>query len=141
MQNTPSASKNPMSGFWPAVDTLEAAKSTAKLGGVTAAIVAVVTAIVAILSLFGVEFASIWALIDAGLFALISFGIFKMSRIAAVLGLLLYLWGQITQMLSTGSMNYILFLLFTLYLVHGVRGTFAYHKLKKEAPEPVIEEA
>lgn len=140
MQNNPPTNKKISIGLWPPVDTLDTAKSTAKLGAVTAAIVAGVTALFAILSLFGVEFASIWALVDAGLFALIAFGIYKMSRMAAVLGLLLYLWGQVSQILVTGRTNYILFLLFTLYLVHGIRGTFAYHKLKKEAPEPVIEE-
>ena len=141
MQTNPSANKNPLSAFWPAVDTLEAAKNTAKQGGIAAAIVAVITAVFAILSLFGVELVSIWALVDAGLFALIAFGVFKMSRVAAVLGLLIYLWGQINQMLATGKINSILFILFVLYFIHGIRGTFAYHKLKNQAPEPVIEEA
>lgn len=140
MQNTPSASKNPMSGFWPAVNTLEAAKNTAKQGAVSAAIVAVITGIMAILSLFGVDTVSIWALVDAGLFALIAFGIYKMSRIAAILGLLLYLWGQIGVITSTGNTNVILFILFVLYFIHGIRGTFAYHNLKKQQPEPVIEQ-
>ena len=99
-----------------------------------------ITAIAAILSLFGWEITSLGALVDAGLFALIAFGIYKMSRLAAVLGLLLYLWGQLSQILATGKTNFILVILFTLYFIHGIRGTFAYHKLKKQQPEPVMDE-
>gem|GEM_PF-4323823 len=80
------------------------------------------------------------ALVDAGLFALIAFGIYKMSRVAAVIGIALYLWGQLNQILATGNSNYILVILFTLYFIHAIRGTFAYHKLKKEQSERVIEE-
>ena len=80
MQSNPSANKNATAWLWPAVNTLDAAKNTAKQGAIAAAIVAGITALFAILSLFGVELTSIWALVDAGLFALIAFGIYKMSR-------------------------------------------------------------
>lgn len=68
------------------MDCLEAAKNTAKQGGIAAAIVAGITALFAILLLFGVELTSIWASVDAALFALIAFGIFKFSRVAALEG-------------------------------------------------------
>jgi hypothetical protein len=140
MQKDPSANKKATNWFWPAVDTIGAAQDAAKLGAYTAAIVAGITALFAILSLFGVEITSIWALVDAGLFALIAFGIYKMSRVAAVAGLLLYLWGQLSQLLDSGRTNWFLVFLFTLMFIGGIRGTFAYHKLKKQQPEPVIEE-
>jgi hypothetical protein len=140
MQNNPPASKKTTNWFWPPVDSLDAAKEAAKQGAIAAALVAGITAIVAILSLFGLEITSLWALVDAALFALIAFGIYKLSRVAAVLGLLLYLWEQISQILITGKTNIILVVLFTLYFIHAIRGTFAYHKLKEQQPEPAIEQ-
>lgn len=119
MQNNLPANKKSTNWFWPPVDSLNAAKEAAKQGAIAAAIVAVITAIAAILSLFGWEITSLWALVDAGLFALIAFGIYKMSRLAAVFGLLLYLWGQLSQILATGKTNFILVILFTLYFIHG----------------------
>lgn len=140
MQNNLPANQKTKNWFWPPVDSLDAAKEAAKQGAIAAAIVAGITALFAILSLFGVALTSIWALVDAGLFALIAFGIYKMSRIAAVIGILLYLWGQLSQILATGKTNFILVFLFTLYFIHAIRGTFAYHKLKKQQPERAVEE-
>jgi hypothetical protein len=140
MQSTPPTPKKNTNWYWPPVDTVEAARNTAKQGAIAAAIVSGITALFAILSLVGVEIVSLWALVDAGLFALIAFGIYKMSRLAAVIGIALYLWGQLNQILATGNSNYILIILFTLYFIHAIRGTFAYHKLKKQQPEPVIEQ-
>jgi hypothetical protein len=140
MQKDPPANKKTTNWFWPAVDTMDAAKEAAKQGAFTAAIVSGITAIFAILSLFGVGDTSISALTDAGLFALIAFGIYRMSRVAAVVGLLLYLWGQLSQLLDTGRTNWFLVFLFTLMFIGGIRGAFAYHKLKELQPEPTIEE-
>lgn len=140
MQNNPPPNKKAANWFWPPVDSLNAAKEAAKQGAIAAAIVAGITAIVAILSLFGLEITSLWALVDAALFALIAFGIYKLSRVAAVIGLTLYLWEQLSQILATGKTNIFLVVLFTLYFIHAIRGTFAYHKLKEQELEPVIEE-
>jgi len=75
-----------------------------------------------------------WALIDAGLFLLIGIGIWKMSRAAAVVGLVLYFqetaW-KWDKMGSTGfgAVQVLWTILFIICYVQGVRGTFAYQAL------------
>ena len=69
------------------------------------------------------------------MFAAIGFGINKKSRAAAVIGLSLYILER-TYMMAQGGVNSggaVMTVLFALYFVHGVRGTFAYRKLSEQA--------
>ena len=92
MENTPDQKKRAQ-GFewlWPNITDIKSAKDAAKQGVGVAIFVAGVTALFAILSLFGVEMVTIWALLDAAIFAGIAFAIYKMSRVAAIFGLAFY---------------------------------------------------
>ena len=88
-----------------------------------------------------VDFARTWeptdnllGFVDAALLAGIAVGISCKSRIAAVAGLVLYLAGRATQIMVTGHPGgIVLTLLVALALLHGVRGTFAFHRF---APIP-----
>ena len=127
------------STWWPATDTLEHAQSTSRYGMWAAGFVAVVTAIVATIALVsGSAIAGIdaWAYLDAVLFAAITFGIYKLSRVAAVAGLVLYVLESLYAMaqLAGPRSGIVLRIIITLAFVHAVRGTFAYRRLSASAP-------
>lgn len=127
------------STLWPATDTLEHAHSTSRYGMWAAGFVAVVTAIVATIALVsGSAFAGIdaWAYLDAILFAAITFGIYKLSRFAAVAGLVLYVLESLYAMaqLAGPRSGIVLRIIITLAFIHAVRGTFAYRRLLASAP-------
>lgn len=124
--------------FWPTITTQEEAKSAARPGVWVAAIVAAITALIAAYAAAtGKEVIGInaWAFVDAALFAGISFGIYKMSRAAAVVGLLLYLVERVYMTAVAGGRGAIVTILFTVALINSARGTFAFHKLAA-SPQP-----
>ncbi|MES2459125.1 MAG: hypothetical protein V4671_00980 [Armatimonadota bacterium] len=119
--------------WWPPVSTREEARTATKGGVIVCGIIAVLTGALALYSLFGKPILGITpaSFIDVVLFAAIGFGIWKMSRVAAVAGLIIYLIEQGYQWATIGPKSPIVTLLFTLYLVNAVRGTFAYHRLSE----------
>lgn len=56
-----------------------------------------------------------------------------MSRTAAIFGLVLYIIEKIYMMIIYGIMPNFMIVIFTMGFINGIRGTFAYHKLKKQA--------
>ena len=125
--------------FWPSVATVEDAKGAAKAGFVAAVLVALITTAFATWALYSngpvAGFIDPWAYLDAALFGAIAFGIYKESRAAAVAGLLLYLVEKGFQVASTGQFQgAVVTVLFVLFFVSGVRGTFALHRLRRAQP-------
>lgn len=60
----------------------------------------------------------------------LAFGVYKKSRVCAVLLLLYYLIGQISVWLSLGNVSSLpMALVFCYFYVQGIRGTFAYHSM------------
>lgn len=97
-----------------------------------AAIVAAVTLAFSLYAMYQqpVLGVTVWSLVDVALFGVIAIGIWRwLSRVAAVAGLALYLLEQGYQIATIGSKSPVMALLFILFLFHGVRGTFAYHRL------------
>lgn len=126
--------------LWPAVDTEEQARYAARQGMWAAVIVAAVTAFFVALVMAGVSplpgtTFDASALLDAAIFAALAWGIYKDSRLAAVSGLGLFLLERVFFFLETGPSNtdLILALALTLAFLHGVRGTFALHRLRTRA--------
>jgi hypothetical protein len=125
--------------LWPDVSTLEAARSAAMGGAAVAGIIATITTAVAVYASFKgpVMLGSAWSFVDAALFAIIAVGIWRsVSRVAAVSGLLLYLAEQAYQWSTIGPKSPVLAVFLVLFLIHGVRGAFRYHQLKKVANDP-----
>ncbi|PKI16315.1 hypothetical protein [Colwellia sp. 12G3] len=120
--------------YWPDVSTLEAAKSATKGAMFVAIFVATVTAAFALYGMYNDPILGIdgWAFVDSFIFILIAFGLWKLSRFAAVFGVLFYILEQVDMWLTNPSVP-ILAVIFTLVLIGGVRGTFSYHKLKSQA--------
>lgn len=123
--------------WWPDVSTLEQAKAAAVGGAMVACLVAMVTLGVTLYGIYDQPVLGItaWAFVDVVLFAIIALGIWRLSRAAAVAGLTLYLIEQFYMWATTGPKAPVMVILFTLFLFHAVRGTFAYHKLSMSALE------
>lgn len=121
--------------FWPAVGTVDEAKKAASYGMGSAIVVAVFTAGFATWAVVSrstvLRFVDAWAYLDAVLFSLVAWGIHKESRVAAVVGLALYLLEKAYQIQTTGTFQGAVMAVFlTLFFVSGVRGTFALRRLR-----------
>lgn len=72
---------------------------------------------------------SAWELFDVALVFGLTFGIYKKSRVCAVLMLLYFIASKVILTMESGKPNGIVVgLIFLYYFYQGVVGTFAYHK-------------
>jgi hypothetical protein len=126
--------------FFPTTKNLSDAQKIARQGTWAACFVAGMTAILALISIaapsplgFPVN---AWSLIDAMIFGVIAWGIYYASRIAAVTALIYYAVGQVFMIATTidsarkYSVNPVTILVL-LAFINSIRGTFAYHRLRK----------
>ena len=120
------------------IETKEQAKEAARWGYYAAFAVTFFTVLLLLERYAGLIKEYSWinyqALIDAALFLFIGFGIRKMSKTAAICGLILYVGQNIWKVEKLGVHFFTPFrlfwaLCFLAAFVQGVRGTYAYHKL------------
>jgi hypothetical protein len=118
--------------WWPTIETVQDAEKAAKNGAWYALVVGVVTGGAATYSLAtGNSLLGInaWGYIDASAFLLLSFFMFRLSRVAAVLALLLYAAERAVQAANgLAQSQAIVTVIFGLFFVNAVRGTFAYRR-------------
>ena len=126
-----------MNYFWPSMDsTYEANRACGAASGISF-FVAAVTAAVAWLQMSGkiniFPGIGVMAYIDAGLFFCVGVGLCFHSRIAAVSGLVLYIIERFFMIKTYGlaTSQVVSLLIFGVSFVNGVRGTFAWHILRK----------
>ncbi len=112
--------------LWPDVSDEVGARTAAHLAMWASYIIAAVSALFTLLGA-----APLAALVDAALFALIGFGIRRMSRTAAVAGLLLYVLEQVQGLIERGSGFGVIGLVVTFLFVSSVRGTFGFQRQRK----------
>ena len=121
--------------IWPTVSDLESARRAAHQGVWAATYVFLSTTVMGILGSYGIIFDkfgfNMEALVDAALIAMAGFGIIKMCRTAAILGLSLHVVGRIVFWLEHGSKNPVVAFFIIVMFINSVRGTFAYHRLAK----------
>jgi hypothetical protein len=112
---------------------MEGAKDAMKVGMWCAILVAAFTTIFTVLAFVGIRLmgSSPLALIDALLFAGVAYGISKYSRVAAIVGFVLFVIEKIAALISTGSFLGVgaMGVVILIGLLNGVRGALAYHKL------------
>lgn len=124
-------------GLLPRIESLSDAQEVGRQGTWTACFVAGMTALFALVSMFAplpLGFpVSGWSLIDAVIMGIIAWGIHRLSRIAALAGLIYYIIGQVYMFSASAGKYKVSFItiLITLAFVNSVRGTFAYHRLQK----------
>jgi hypothetical protein len=136
----------PKSGIltFPTIVTLSDAQSTGRHGTWAACFIAGIMSLVALASILGrlpEDFPRDgWALIDAAIFGLIAWGIYRMSRVAAIAGLILYIIERIAMHVMLGR-SYItaifVTVMFLFAFINAVRGTFAYHRMQNAEKSPL----
>lgn len=107
---------------------IDRAIKTAREGFGAALLVAIVTGICAQFEFAGVGKG---AFLDAFIFGAAAFGIYNMSRVAAVAGLLFFAGEKIYMWSTQGFSNPIMALILAGAFLNGIRGTFKYHSLKR----------
>ncbi|ERR1035437_944745 len=119
--------------WWPTLENTDDAKVAAYLGAGYALFIGSVSTILAISNITGLTHNWMgFGVLDCfvGVFYLVcAFFIFHMSRLAALLALVLYM-GIKALLLNAGAAtggNVVSWILFGLFLVNGVRGTYTYH--------------
>ena len=119
--------------IWPSLSNVTVVRQAAHQGTWAAVLVALMPALLAAVSLVEKTPSQIdtWAFVDTLQFAVIAFAIYKMSRVAAILGLTIYLIQRIVIWATVGSDNIILTSMIMLAFVNSVRGTVVYHRLVK----------
>ena len=133
------------SWFWPDVSTRKNALSAISEASW------VMVGVACLLTPFTfVEFARGWELderllgfAEAALLTGIAFGIRQKSRVAAVIGFVLYVIDRVGLWVETGHPgSLVITILVALALLHGVRGTFAFHNFAPiSANTPSIEQS
>jgi hypothetical protein len=128
--------------YWPDMNLRENAEKAIANAANVSFIIAGATALLSLLAWFDVvQVLTPWSLVDAAIFAAIGMFVRRGSRAAAVAGILVYLTEAIDRIVSTtgGSVGgySALILIFSLYMINGVRGAYALARLrKKERGEP-----
>ena len=126
--------------FWPKITDARSARYVAHRAAWFAIVVAGFTAIVAGLDLFGIPMIpgiDAWAFLDVALLGAVAAGIWRMSRVAAVAGLVVEVAEHIfTPNREVGMAYLILTVLVVLAFVNALRATFAYHRLQEPALQP-----
>jgi hypothetical protein len=123
--------------FWPKVSDRKNAQFATNEAFCVAVALAAITAMFATVEVLRdtTEGLDAEAFVSAIIYAGVGFGIYRKSRIAAISELLLYLVGRGYAWAKVGPNLGVIPVLITLALLHGVRGTFAYHKLPPRPEE------
>jgi hypothetical protein len=123
--------------FFSPIETLSDAQRIGRQGTWAACFAAGMTSLFALASILGVLpeglAVSAWALADAAVFWTIAWGIYRMSRVAAVAGLVVYILERALAIAASDTKKGfgIVAILMILAFFNAVRGTFAYHRLRK----------
>lgn len=105
-------------------------------GWITACISGVITLLAVLMAVFagsgssrGVQFFSLWNLIDVALIAVLAFGIYKRSRTAATIMFVYFLLSKILIAVGTGSPSGLVFgLVFMYFYFRAMIATYRYHQ-------------
>lgn len=132
-------SSKPVRWYWPEIGNLADAERASNEGFWAAVVCAVITTLIATIalvsnkSIMGVD---PMAYADAALFAIIAWRIRARSKIFAVAGLALFVLEKIFQYATqppSVSFGILVAVALLLAFISGVRGTFAYHRMKDAA--------
>jgi hypothetical protein len=122
------------SWWWPSVETATTARKAIRKAFWVTVILAVVTAAFAALWLGSgvapLELHDAWSLADSILFAVLAIFVFRGSRVATTLTLVFYVVESLYLISKNalGAGSIVTTVVFTLALIHGLRGAFALRK-------------
>ncbi len=110
---------------------MDKAKGAITSAWIAGAISGVITVIVSLKGAFGFNQ---WNLIDAFIMFALAFGVYKKSRISAILLFIFWIGGRILMIVEEpGTIGgaLVMAILFGFWFFQGIRGTFAYHRIVK----------
>ena len=119
--------------YWPPIYDAETARKAALNGAQAAFVVSGITALLAALAVFDIlNIVDAWSFVDAALFAGLGFFIRRMSRVAAVLAMALFIFERVDAFYSRGVTSAVglVALMLLIGFVSGVRGAFSYHSYR-----------
>lgn len=135
--------------LFPTITDLQSAQKTGWQGAIVCVLVAVVTMVMAMVthSMDNIDPSStipevtpLTAMITLVIYGVLAVMIYKMSRVAAVVALLLQLVNFVLLLVQQGLLGQsIAGILIILALINSVRGTFAYHQLRHQRQEVIQE--
>ena len=110
---------------------MEKANNAIQGAWISGAIVGVITLILSLIGAFGLDQ---WNIIDAFLLFGLAFGVYKKSRVCAIILFIYWVGDRIWMMVAqpeaiAGSL--FMAILFGIWFFQGIRGTFAYHRIAK----------
>jgi len=120
---------------------IEKAEKAIKGAWIAGVISGSITLLVAVLALVGVRIFnfSAWTFIDVALVFGLAYGIYRKNRVCAVIMFVYFVISKIYMMFTVGGLAGLpLAILFSYFFFQGIRGTFAYHKLKGSTPSPTV---
>ncbi len=116
--------------LWPDVSDPESARSASRQGMWAAVVVAVVTGVFAAAGALGLN---AYAFIDVVMFLAIAWGIHRVSRVAAVAGLVLFVVERVAIFAQTRQTGGLLAIALLLAFGNGARGAIAFQRLRRES--------
>ncbi|GAB4131647.1 MAG: hypothetical protein Fur0046_00750 [Cyanobacteria bacterium J069] len=132
----------PQSTWFPPVDSVAAARRVDRQGMIASLFIAAVTTAFAIASTknalpsnFNRDLFNPMLFVDALLYGAIAWGIHRLSRIAAIAGLSLYLFSRILLYVSgmpTNSVGMAITTIISIAFINAIRATFAYHHFQRQ---------
>jgi hypothetical protein len=121
----------------PTITDLQSAQRLARQGTAVCVLIIIFSSVVAAIatSIDG-TFPSQWFIAAMLIYGLIGFLIYRMSRFAAIAGLVMYLSDRLVLLAQQGlSMNVIFTIFFVFAFINSIRGTFAYHRFRRQRTE------
>lgn|SRR5215472_16233592 len=121
--------------YWPDLSAKAHAEKAVRTAAYVAFFVAAITGLASLLTLFSVvHILPGWAILDALLFAVLGVFIARGSRVAAVLGLILYVVEVVSGIAATGNpAGLILGVFLASLFLNGVRGAYSLKRLEDSA--------
>jgi hypothetical protein len=136
--------------FWPPIADLKAAQAVGRQGAVMCVLIVMMTTVMAIVT-HSIEsegavpttiVTPVVAIVVLLVYGTLATMIYRMSRVAAVLALILYLGNFLNTIVQQGiSASLIVQILVFFTFLNSVRGTFTYHRLRHQRQEAMQEEA
>ncbi len=128
--------EKPFKWLWPEIGDLPSARQAACLGAWAAVILAFVHAVMAMVVFLGNGLEAQpygRGFFYAGIFILVAFGLFKKSRIAALVGICFFVAEKGFFWIEYGIKPPITTIFFVLFFIGAVRGTFQFQTLRRSS--------
>lgn len=119
--------------FFPdSIETPNQIRKSLYVGTAACGLIAIVTTLLTSYAVFGEQVLGLDASAfgDAALFAIFAYGVFRGSRVAAILAVIIFTMNRYFMYVDEGRFPGVLTFLLLLMLVTGVRGAFAHNKNK-----------